>query len=222
METSHGKRKRRWANVGRWAVLALMIAGCSAGGGGISRTCTTDSDGNTSCKITIVQQQDAASPTDVTSGGSGSSVAAYRLILNLPSDVALNISSPVQATLGATTDKGYTSSITVTMQPTTSTTQPVAPGDTVYTFLLPNTSEVTNWASAVVANATSSINVTSSIVSGMNLLGNPGTFTVTVQQITEQTGPTTVGSIGVTDPGSSTGCPPCPPGKPCTVCGPQN
>lgn len=181
-------------------------SGCNGGrltsqGGQISRTCTTDSNGNTTCKITIIQQQDGASPNDLTSAGSGSSVAAYRLILNLPSDAVLNTQSSVQATLTATTDTGYISAITVTLQPTTSTTQPVASGDTVYTFLLPNTSEVTNWASTVAANANSSISVTSSAVSGLNLLGTPGSYVVTIQEITEQTGTTTVGSIGVTDPG---------------------
>lgn len=227
---SNGTKVRRWASLGQWSSILLLIAvGCSASGPAqksVTDTChgtsNTGPDGSYSCTENTSQSQDGIAPSDFTAAASSSSVLAFRLILNLPSDAVINTQSPVQATLSGTTDKGYTSSITVTLQPTTSTTQPIAPGDTVYTFLLPNSSEVTSWASTVAANANSSINVSSSIVAGLNLLGNAGSYVVTIQEVTGQTGLTTVGSVGVTDPGPSAGCPPCPPNKPCTVCGPQN
>lgn len=222
MEMSHGTKNRRWSGFARWGTMvAVILAGCSSGTTTVKMSCTQNSDGSYSCTNTNQQLQDGVAPQDLTAAAGSNSVTAFRLILNLPSDAVLNTHSPVQATLSATTDRGYTAAITVTLQQTTSTTQPVAPGDTVYTFLLPNTSEVSNWAASVAANANSSINVTSSSVSGMNLLGNPGSYTATIQEITEQTGLTTVGSVGFTDPGPSSGNP-CPSNRPCPVVGSQN
>jgi len=218
----HGRtRANGWIGFVRWAVmLAVILAGCSSepSGQGVDGQCQTG-NGATVCTVHDNQSQNQASPQNLTSVATSSSISAYRLIVNLPSDAVINTQSPVQATLSATTDKGYTSTITVTLQPTTSTTQPVAPGDTVYTFLLPNTTQVTDWASTVAANANSSINVSSSILVGVNLLGTPGSYTVTIQNITEQAGLTTVGSSGVSDPGPSGSC---PPNKPCPVGPPQN
>ena len=187
-----------WAKIVRWSVLFVLIAGCA---GPSTTTFTVECDQNGSCKVTKKQTQNGAAPQDFSAAASSTSVQAYRLILNLPSDIVLNASSPVQATLTATTDTGYTSSITVTMQPTTTTTAPVAPGDAVYTFLLPYTSAVANWASAATANANTSINVDTSVVSALTLQGAPGTYTVTIQEITEQTGLGTTGSVGITDGG---------------------
>lgn len=186
----------------RWSVLLALIAGCT---GPSTTTFTVECDQNGSCKVTKKQAQNGAAPQDFSAAASSASVQAYRLILNLPSDIVLNTSSPVQATLTATTDTGYTSSITVTLQPTTSTTAPVAPGDAVYTFLLPYTSAVANWASAATANANTSINVDTSIISALTLQGIPGTYTVTIQEITEQMGLNTTGSVGITDGGGSGG-----------------
>ena len=203
-------------------MLAFVAASCSGTSSTtIKMNCQQNSDGSMTCANTTEQTRDGASPQDVSSAASSTSVSAYRLIVNLPSDVTINTQSPVQATLSATTDTGYTSSITVDLQPTTSTTQPVAPGDTVHTFLLPDTAQVTNWAATVTANSKSTVNVNSSIISGLNLLGSPGSYTVTIQQVTQQTGVSTVGSVGVTDPGPSSGGN-CPPNKPCPVGPPQN
>lgn len=226
---SNGTKVRRLASLGRWSsILLLIAAGCSASGPSnqtLTDTCNgnseTSSDGTYHCSQTTSQSQQGIVLSDFRAAASSGSVLAFRLILNLPSDAVINTQSPVQATLSGTTDKGYTSSVTVTLQPTTSTTQPIAPGDTVYTFLLPNSSEVTNWASTVAANANASINVSSSIVAALNLLGNAGSYVVTIQEVTEQTGTTTVGSVGVTDPGPGNGGT-CPPGKPCPVGPPQN
>lgn len=224
MKIKFGKASM-WKSLVRWAsLLALIGAGCSGTPTKILKvTCQrVTGGGGTSCTATTQQSQDGVAPQDVSSAASSSSVSAYRLILNLPSDVVINTQSPVQATLSATTDTGYTSSITVDLQSTTSTTQPIAAGDTVYTFLLPNTAQVTDWAATVTTNSNSSININSSIISGLNLLGNPGSYSVTVQQVTEGTGLTTVGSLGVTDPGPVGSGGTCPPNKPCPVGPPQS
>ena len=143
----------------KWVVMLLFVlAGCSSTSQTKSQSsnCVAGSDGTTAtCRVTNTEQQQSASLSDFSGAASSASVAAYRLILSAPSDAALNTQSPVQATLSATTDRGYTSTVTVTLQLTTSTTQPAAPGDTVYTFLFPSTSTVTNWGAAVQANTNS-------------------------------------------------------------------
>ena len=126
-------------------------------------------------------------------GTSPSSVSAYRLIFNVDPSWTVNTASPSQATVAATTDTGYTSSITVTLTPTTSTTAPVVSGDSVYTFNLPNTSAFETWAAAVAANTSSALTLTSS-QTAVFTPSESGSFMVYIQTDTVQEGVATLGS----------------------------
>lgn len=157
-----------------------------------------------SVSVTIKQQlQDVAMPDFGTAESSG-----YTIVINAPSsNFTLDSQNPVQATLTANTDKGYTSSVTVTLQPGASTTAPVASGYTVYTFTVPNTTAVSNWVQAVQQNSSSSAAVSTSVGSVFNDLGSSGTYTFYVQVDSAQTGLLSQGSSTYVDPGYGGGGP---------------
>ncbi|HXN72951.1 MAG TPA: hypothetical protein VN861_10415 [Candidatus Acidoferrales bacterium] len=140
---------------------------------------------------------------DFTSGASSSAISAHNVIWNVPtSDLTLNTQSPVQATLKATTDTNYQSSITVTLTPVASATSPVVTGYSVYTFGVESSAALSNWLSEVTANINSTGNLSVSSNPLFNELGNAGTYTVYVQVKSVQAGVTTLGSATYSDPGT--------------------
>jgi len=187
-------------------VVTMMQMGCDVSGG---VTVDVNCPSGQKCQVTGTGTITLSNfvKASFTSGTTPSSIAAYNLIWNVPtSDLTLNTQSPVQATLKATTDTNYQSSITVTLSPVASTTSPVAAGYSVYTFGMENSTELSNWISQVSANINSTVNLSLSGNGLFNQLGNAGTYTVYVQVNSSQEGVTTLGSATYSDPG-----PPPPP-----------
>lgn len=131
---------------------------------------------------------------------------SFTIIVNAPSDAfAVNSNSPAQTTLTATTDTGYTSSITVTLQQVASSTAPVSNGDAVYTWSVPNTTALTNWAQAVASHTTNSMQLTSA--AGLPLVSTKaGTYTIPVQINSNATGVMDEGSTSITMPPTNMSC----------------
>ncbi len=143
--------------------------------------------------------------------------SGYSLIINAPtSNLVLASSSPVQTILTATTDTGYTSSTVATLQPIPSTTSPIAPGYTPYTFVVENSPQVDNWAQEVSRQSSSSLSVSVNTDAAFTDLGNPGTYTFYAQLNSTQTGLLNGGSAVYTHPEL--------PGTGCVghICTPQN
>lgn len=207
-------------------IVVCAAAGCN-GNGNTTTTFGVSASHNTktgttvtaSVSVTIKSAIENLIPSDFESSFS----SGYTVIANVPSaDFTFGTQNPVQATLTATTDTGFTSSTTVTLQPVTSTTAPIGSGYTVYTFAIPATSELNTWVQSVGANANSTMNLSATSTIPFNDLGTAGTYTFYIQINSSQTGVQPVGSIVYSDPGSGTPNPSCPPNKPCPVGGPQN
>lgn len=132
--------------------------------------------------------------------------SSFTIIANAPSDAfTVDPNSPPQTTLTATTDTGYTSSVTVTLQQVASTTAPVSSGDEVYTWTVPNTTALSNWAQAVASHTTNSMQLTSS--SEFPLVSTKaGTYTLAVQINSNATGVMNEGSTSVTVPPTNMSC----------------
>lgn len=196
-------------------IFVLSQTGCTASGS-ITDTVTCVQGQGYSVSV-VGHGQITWKRSELQSGSSSSAISSYNLIFNVPSsNLTLNTQSPSQATLTATTDTGYTTSLTVTLQPTTSTTAPVADGYTVYTFALPNSSDVSDWPAVVNQNTNDSVTITSSNTALFDSAGNSGTWMIYLHVNSEQTGPTPVGSISYSDPGNPGGCSGSGSGRQCT------
>src|ERR1700689_583356 len=158
------------------SVVTVMQIGCDVSGG---VTVDVNCPSGQKCQVTGTGTITLSNfvKANFTSATTQSSIAAYSLIWNVPSsDLTLNTQSPVQATLKATTDTNYQSSITVTLSPVASTTSPVAAGYSVYTFGMENSTELSNWISQVSANINSTVNLSLSSSALFNELGKAGAY----------------------------------------------
>lgn len=180
-------------------VFLVSVSGCSQSVSvSVSGSAKTGVTGTITYKISWSQQEKGVPASDFAVSQS----AGYTAIVNAPSaDFALDSQNQVQTTLTATTDRGYTSSVTVTLQPVASTTAPVASGDTVYTFALQNTTALNSWVQAVQQNMTSSVTINSSTGAVFDTSQNAGTYTLNVQVNSTQTGMQPIGSVSYADPG---------------------
>lgn len=136
--------------------------------------------------------------------------AGYEVILTVPpNELTPDTSSVAQATLNATTDTGYTSSILVNLTPTGSAPSTLVSGDTDYTYSVPASNALTNWVNTVNQNTneTSSIDASTSTV--FTAGGIAGTYTVYVQVTSQQTGTMPAGNATFTDVGTPTKPIPC-------------
>lgn len=109
---------------------------------------------------------------------------------SIPSAFTLN-NSPVQAILTGTTDTGYTSTITVMLQPTTPSSGPVNAGDVVYAWAIPSSADMTTWEQQLGANATSGVNVVAKIATPFTGSGTSGNFPISFL-VTTSNNPTTI------------------------------
>ena len=185
-------------------MVTVMQIGCDSptvsGGGSATVTCQSHAGCGVAGEGHVTIQ--FLEPATFASGTSPSAIAGYNLIWNVPtSDLTLNTQSPVQATLTATTDTNYPSSITVTLTPVASTTSPVASGYSVYTFAVESSTQLSNWISEVSANTKSNVNVSLTDTALFNELANAGTYTIYYQVVSSQAGLTTLGSATYSDPG---------------------
>ena len=141
-----------------------------------------------------------------------SPATSFTLIASAPaSNFIVNRNQPAQSTITATTDTGYTASVTVDLQQVTSTTLPVNPGDAVYTWSVVNSPQLEAWTQNIEANTISTLQISGS--SGLPLLplGNPGLYTISGQINSNATGLLGIGSsaIGLAPSGPKCGsnCP---------------
>jgi len=187
------------------SVVTAMQVGCDSPDVGISVWASGGCSSGQKCTLsgggTITLSQFVKA--EFSSGTSSNAIAAYDVVWNVPtSDLTLNTQSPVQATLKATTDTNYQSSIVVTLSPVASTTSPVAQGYSVYTFGMENSTELTNWISQVSANINSNVNLSFTGNALFNQLGNAGVYTIYVSVSSSQAGVTPMGSATYSDPGT--------------------
>lgn len=141
--------------------------------------------------------------------------SGYITTIHVPTNELTPVSNGVtQATLQATTDTGYTSSIVVDLQPAGSAPSTLYSGYTAYTFSVPSSTALTNWVAAVNAHTTSTSNVTSTTNSTFTVGGITGTYSVYAQVTSSQSDPVNT-SASFSDIGTGRE-PGCTPGKPCT------
>jgi hypothetical protein len=148
---------------------------------------------------------------DLISVGSGN----YVLSASVPSNFVPDTSGNPITTITVTTDTGYTSTISLQLVPTSPAIAPVNPGDSVYSYALPNNAEFNAWMANVAANTNVGMSLTSA--SGLPLVdqgGSPGSYTLSTVLTSAPTGTIDGGSVGVTidDP---SGPPPCEPHLDC-------
>lgn len=193
------------------AVSVFACSGCT-GSAGVSLAASYNVATGATTVTTTVQGQiqfGGAKPNLVVNGDP----TTYTLVQSIPSEFALNSSSPPQITLTATTDTGYVSSITMTLQPTSTTVAPVNPGDTVYGYSVPSSATLTAWEQNVGANTTSEAQISAVSTLPLKSSGNSGTYQVTsiAQTPSTNASASTSISIGLSgNPGKCPGQPGCP------------
>lgn len=171
-------------------------------GGG--KPCSTTTTGTVSVTIGGTSKVSGLDPGTIAS----LSPSEFTTITSVPASNFLpNPNSPAQSTLTASTDTGYSSSITINLQQVTSTTPPVNSGDAVYTYGIVSSadSQVTQWLQQVAANTNATAEITSVSNLPMTSLGNPGSYTLSGQANSNLTGLVNVGSSTLTVPANN-GC----------------
>lgn len=130
----------------------------------------------------------------------------YAIIVTVPSnELTLNPSAIPQATLTATTDTGYSSSILVNLKPAGSAPSTLVSGDTDYTFDITTTPALIAWVDSVNLNTIETSTIVTAASTIFDPTGIPGTYTVYTQVTSTQIGTIPGGSatfedIGVTRP----------------------
>ena len=147
-----------------------------------------------------------ASPNAVSSALS----SGYAVIIHVPSgEFSADSSSQPQATLTATTDTGYTSSIVVNLTPTGSASSTLYSGYTAYTFAVQSSSQLTAWVNSVNSHTSSTSTITATSTGSFLGAGDPGEYTVYAQLTSSQTGAISPASAVVNvAPGSDPACNP--------------
>jgi hypothetical protein len=187
----------------------LTCSGCSASisqSFSASRNLATDQTTLQETTTVTIQLGGGAKPNFVTDGN----VTTYGLVQSIPSEFTPNTSSPAQVTLTATTDTGYVSSITLTLQPTSTTVGPVNQGDVVYAYAAPSSTALTTWEQNVGANTTAQAQISAASTMPLTDTDNPGTYQLTSIVQTPAGSATSSTSIGIGlsgIPGPPTGCP---------------
>jgi hypothetical protein len=128
-------------------------------------------------------------PTDLSSiASSGITFSSSQDAQNFSPDS----SGTPTATLVATTDTGYQTTVTVQLQPVSSAINPVNSGDAVYSYAIVGSPEIDNWAQAASQNAQSSVSV--SAVGSLPFVSQqiPGTYTLAGQTTSQVTDPSSV------------------------------
>ena len=174
--------------------LLLLLNGCHVESYQVSSSVSVSSTGTVT---TTVGVSATIKPNAVMSNVEASDVAAlpstgFVVSASLPSSNFTPDGSNIPTTtITAVTDTGFTSSITVQLQPTNPVIGPINTGDAVYSYAVPSTSALNSWAQEVSQNTASSATITST--GGLPFISaqNPGTYPVTVEVSNTQTSPTT-------------------------------
>jgi hypothetical protein len=136
----------------------------------------------------------------------------YTFVESIPSVFTSTSSTPPNITITATTDTGYTSSVTLALQSATTTVAPVNQGDVIYAYSVPASTALTTWEQDVEANYTSQVAIafTTSVPFASN--GAPGTYPFTTIVQTPDAYAAASGSavILASGPGKCPGNPSCP------------
>ncbi len=188
--------------------ILLLTAGCHVSEtSGISINC----GGGKPCtyggtvSLQVSNQSVGVASADLSSAlGSG-----YSVIVHVPDgELTYDSSSTPQATLTATTDTGYTSSIVVNLSPAGSVPSSLYSGYTAYTFEVQPSSQLTAWVNLVNSHISSTASVVTASSAVFSPQGEAGTYPVYAQVTSNQTGTISNGSASFTDPGSSGACNP--------------
>jgi hypothetical protein len=149
-------------------------------------TCTVDGPNQGVCtvavggSITIAPNATGliAEPNDLFTIQDGS----YVLSLSAPSSVfSSNTDGSPTTTLSVTTDTGYSSSITLPLNPVAPAVSPVNAGDAVFSFGLPDTTTFDNWMQNVAVHTVSTM--TLSISGALPLQANNTSGSVTISTV---------------------------------------
>jgi hypothetical protein len=206
------------------ALLCLLclptIQGCHVSGGSVSTSVSVNDQ--TGAVTTTVSGTLNIAP-DMTYSGlavadlSDIPSSGYVVSLSVPSGSFVpDQNNTPTTTLTATTDTGYTSSITVVLQPTSPAINPINSGDIVYSYSLPNTSQVNDWIQQVALNTSSTTTLSSSAGLPVVAVGNPGTYNIAVEITSAQVGSVELGASNISIQ-SPTPPPSCDPGENCVT-----
>lgn len=195
----------------------LFIVGCTVSGtvqGSVSissngTTTGTIGGGVTVSSKAVVGSLDTETFRGIPGGGYTVSVSAPA------SDFSADTTDLSNVTITATTDTGYTSSVTATLQQTSPAISPVNPGDVVVSYALPNTTQMNEWIAQVAANSNSSVSISSSAAVPIINQGNPGTYSISSALTSTTVGNYNIGSASFSV--KPLGTKPCVGGNPCPV-----
>jgi hypothetical protein len=192
------------------ALLMLMVSGCRVQsytiGGTSSYNSTTGSTETVTTTIQIVPHATVGNvdPTDL------SSTASSNIVFPTSQD-ALNFSPDSSgiptATLVATTDTGYQTSVTVQLQPVSAAINPLNPGDAVYSYAITDSPALETWAQQASQNAQSSVSLAATGSLPFISAQAPGNYTLSGQTTSSVTDPSGVATAiySVPDPNNN-GC----------------
>lgn len=206
------------------ALLCLLclptMQGCHVSGGSVSTSVSVNDQ--TGAVTTTVTGTLNIAPDMVYSGLAVADLndipsSGYVVSLSVPSGSFIpDPNGTPTTTLTATTDTGYSSSITVALQPTSPAVSPINSGDVVYSYSLPNTTEVNDWIQQVALNTSSTTTLSSSAGLPIVAVGNPGNYNLNVEITSAQVGSIDLGtsniSVQPSDPPPS-----CDPGENCVT-----
>ena len=157
--------------------------------GSSSSGCTETAGGTATFVPKVIAQ--TVYPSDLVSTNDGS----YTISISAPSNTySLNSGATPETTLTATTDTGYSSSITLLLTPVSAVISPVNHGDAVFSFNLPNTPAVNTWVQTVSANTNTSLTLTTSASLPLTMVAGSGTVTASAVLTSNYTGTFNAGS----------------------------
>ena len=177
-------------------VASLILTGCQTS---YDASVAVSSNGTVTGTVTVHIQPTQQAQTISTSDFETAASSNYQIVLQVPSsNFALTSSTAVQTTLTATTDNGSTSSIVVTLQPSSVSPSTTHSGYTAYTFTVQDSSQLGSWIQQTEAQANATLNLSATTDAAFTDLGNPGTYTFYAQISSTQTGTVDAGSATYT------------------------
>jgi hypothetical protein len=128
-------------------------------------------------------------------------------VVLLPQYFSVNSNDPVQAAFAATTDTGYASSITVSLQPG-GPTGAAPSGYTAYPFEVASADQgaLSAWLAQVGANTSASANISIAKTVSLTEVVEPGTSTLTSEAADSSGNVYASASASIYNPPPSTGC----------------
>ncbi len=180
-----------------YSLVLLPLVGCTNVKWSTTQTCTYGPTGLTTCTTSVTVGNGPTAPPIQKNDFEANAPESFTVIASAPaSNFTVASNDPAQATFTAVTDTGYTASVTVNLQQVASTTDPVNPGDAVFTWAVVDSPQLDTWVQNVTANTSATLQLSGTSTLPLQSYAIPGIYTLS----TEYNGP----ESGVIGPAEST------------------